>query len=139
MATSPSEDQIQSESATNSYTANVLAAIAKTRTYLTSRIDEVKVDISPIRQDMQKLRERVKETETRISVIEDTIAPVPQDVRDLQQKYTQLLAKMDDQENCQCRSNLRFFGLPEGAEGRSPETFLENCLIVFLENCHLRT
>lgn len=78
---------------------------------------------------MQKLREGVTETENRISTVEDTIGPMPQLVRDLQQKYTQLLAKMDDQEDLQRRSNLRFVGLPEGAEGRSPETFLEAWLI----------
>lgn len=32
---------------------------------------------------MQKLRERVTETEICISVVEDTFAPVPQDVHDL--------------------------------------------------------
>lgn len=129
VAASTSDDSTHSDPDTNSDTARVLAAIAESRTYLTNRIDEVKVDISLIRQDMQKIRERVTETEARISVVEDTIAPVPQDVRDLQRKYTQLLAKMDDQENRQRRSNLRFVGLPEGAEGRAPETFLENCLI----------
>lgn len=36
---------------------------------------------------------------------------------------------MDDQINCQRCSNLRFVGLPEGVEGRSPETFLETWLI----------
>lgn len=78
MVASHVEDQTQSESPTNSDMMKVLAAIAESY-YLTSRIDEVKVDSSLIRQDMQKLRE----TETRISVIEDSIAPVPQDIHEL--------------------------------------------------------
>lgn len=121
-------DSPPSDNATNPDTAKVLAAIAESRTYLTNRIDEVKVDISLIRHDMQKLRDRVTDTETRISVAEDTLSPLPQDVRDLQRKYSLLMAKMDDQENRQRRSNLRFVGLPEGAEGRSPESFLESWL-----------
>lgn len=82
LVASTSEDQVQTDPDTNFNTAKVPAAIAESRTSLTSKIDKVKVDISLIWQDMQKLRERV--TEARISVVEDTIAPVPQDVRDLQ-------------------------------------------------------
>ena len=35
-------------------------------------------------------------------------------------------------ENRACRSNLRFVGFPEGAEGSAPETFLENWLSSWL-------
>lgn len=41
----------------------------------------------------------------------------------------QLLLKQDDLENRARRNNLRFIGLPEGAEGASPATFLEELLV----------
>lgn len=56
-------------------TAKVLEAISTCQSTLTSKIEEIKVDISLIRQDMTKLRDWVTETETRISRAEDTLYP----------------------------------------------------------------
>lgn len=44
---------------------------------LTTEIEEVKVDISLVRQDFQILRERVTEAEVRLSSVEDSLSPPP--------------------------------------------------------------
>lgn len=76
-------------------------------TPLTSKIEEVKVDISLICQDFHRLQEQVSESERRISHVEDEI----------QHQLHSLIQKQDDMENRFCRCNLRFVGLPEGVEG----------------------
>lgn len=110
-------------------TAKVLEAISLCQSTLTTKLEEVKVDISLIRQDMTKLRERVTETETRISRAEDTLYPLQHSQEDLRRQIQQLAQKHDDLENRARRSNLRFIGLPEGSEGPDPATFLEKLLI----------
>lgn len=57
-------------------TARILEAVSLCQTTLTSKIGEVKIDISLIRQDIHKLRERVTETERRIGHVEDEIPPL---------------------------------------------------------------
>lgn len=47
----------------------------------------------------------------------------------MQCQIQQLAQKHDNLENRARRSNLRFIGLPEGAEGPDPATFLEKLLI----------
>lgn len=51
--------------------AQVLEAISGCKSTLTC-----KIDVSLIRQDLQKLRDRVTETETRISRVEDEMPPL---------------------------------------------------------------
>lgn len=48
-------------------TAKVLEAIFTCQSTLTCKVEEIKVDISLIRKDMSKLRDRFKETEARFS------------------------------------------------------------------------
>lgn len=110
-------------------TARVLEAIAVCQSTLTSRIEEVKVDISLIRQDIHKLRDRVSETERRVSHVEDGVHPLQVTTEQLQYQLIAVLSKQDDMENRLRRCNLRFVGLPERSEGTGPPTFLENLLI----------
>lgn len=110
-------------------TARILEAVSLCQTTLTSKIEEVKIDISLIRQDIHKLRERVSETERRIGQVEDDISPLQVTTERLQYQLNVALSKQDDMENRLRRCNLRFVGLPEKAEGSDPPTFLENLLI----------
>lgn len=110
-------------------TARVLEAISDCKSTLTCKIEEVKVDVSLIRQDLQKLRERVTDTETRISQVEDDISPLQITTERLQHQLNMVLIKQDDMENRLRRCNLRFVGLPEGEEGADPPSFLEKLLI----------
>lgn len=108
-------------------TAKVLEAIALCQSTLTSRIEEVTVDISLIRQDIHKLRDWVSETERRIGQAEDDIHPLQ--ITTEQHQLNAVLSKQDDMENRLRRCNLRFVGLPERSEGADPPTYLENLLI----------
>lgn len=107
-------------------TMKVLEAISTCQSTLSTKIEEIKVDISLIRQDMTKLRDRVKETETRISQAEDTLHPLQHSHEDMKCQLQQLAQKHDDLENRARRSNLHFIGLPEGPD---PATFLKKLLI----------
>lgn len=113
----------------NPDTQMVLEAIHACQTSLTTRIEEIKVDISLLRQDAQRTRERVTEVENRVSTLEDQAVPLSQRVDEAERTINRLHQHLDDQENRLRRCNLRFIGLPEGAEGTSPEAFLENLLI----------
>lgn len=87
---------------------------------LSSKIEEVKVDISLIRQDVHKLKERVSKTKFRISHMEDDIPPLLVTTERLKHQLNFVLSKQDDMENRLRRCNLHFVGLPERAEGSDP-------------------
>lgn len=71
------EDGAGASSETEQVATNkVLEAISLYQSTLTAKIEEVKIDISLIRQDLSKLRERVTETETCISRTEDHLHPL---------------------------------------------------------------
>lgn len=57
-------------------TARILNAISLCQATLMSRIEELKVDISLIRQDLHRLRERVNETECGIGQVKDDTPPL---------------------------------------------------------------
>lgn len=100
--------------------------ISDCKSTLTGKIEEVKIDVSLIRQDLQRLRDRVTEMETRISRVEDEVQVTTER---LQHQLAMILAKQDDMENRLRRCNLRFVGIPEGLEGSDPPSFLENLLV----------
>lgn len=110
-------------------TAKVLDAIATLQGTLTAKKDEVKIDISLLRQDLSKVKDRVTEAETRIGAAEDILHPLTHTTEDLQRQIQQLHAHQDDMENRLRRCNLRFIGLPEKAEGTNPAEYLESLLI----------
>lgn len=110
-------------------TDKVLDAIAALQGTLTAKIDEVKIDISLIRQDFSKLKDRVTEAETRISNAEDALHPMRHTTEEMQRQIQQLNAHQDDMENRLRRCNLRFIGLPEKEEGADPATYLETLLL----------
>lgn len=105
-------------------TARVLEAISDCKSTLMGKIEEVKIDVSLIRQDLQKLRDGVTETENRISHVEDDMHPLQVTTEQLQHQFHTVLVKQDDMKNRLRRCNLRFVGLPEGSEGTDPLRFL---------------
>lgn len=110
-------------------TAKVLDTIATLQGTLAAKIDEVKIDISLLRQDLSKLKDRFTETETRSGTAEDILHPLQHTTEDLQRQIQQLHLHQDDMENRLCRCNLQFMGLPERTEGKDPAECLENLLI----------
>lgn len=129
---SPSQDgaAVEQEAGTaGAETAKVLEAISSCQASLTSKIKEVKIDISLVRQDLQRLNDRVTEAETRLSTVEDSLPPLQTASDCLQLQVSQMLLKQDDMENRLRRCNIRLIGLPKGAEGSDPSDFLEQLLI----------
>lgn len=120
-----SSDTEHSEAATN----RVLDANALCQSTLTTKIEEVKIDVSLIQQDLSTLRDRVVETETRIGIAEDILHPLQHTTDEVRRQLQQLSAKQDDMENRLRRGNLRFIGLPKTAEGNDSASFLDNFLI----------
>lgn len=108
--------------------AKVLIAIAALQGTLTAKIDEVKIDISLLHQDLLKLKNRVTETETHIGTAEDLLHQLRHTNEDMQRQIQQLHSHQDDMENRQRRCNLQFKGLPEKSEGTDPAEYLESLL-----------
>lgn len=94
-----------------------MAAIATCQSTLTTKIEAVQLDMGLIRQDIDKIRSRVAETEQRLSTSEDTIAEHGASLRTLQTKVKALEYRAEDAENRKRRNNLRIVGLPEGQRG----------------------
>uniref|UniRef100_A0A803KDP9 L1 transposable element RRM domain-containing protein n=1 Tax=Xenopus tropicalis TaxID=8364 RepID=A0A803KDP9_XENTR len=114
--------------------SELLSAIIESRTATTSQLEEIKVDISLLRHDLQNIRERTTEVETRVSTLEDTVSPLPNNITVIKQQLQQALDKTEDLENRLRRNNVRIVGLPEKVEGQNPETFIENWLKQTLGN-----
>uniref|UniRef100_A0A803JV19 L1 transposable element RRM domain-containing protein n=1 Tax=Xenopus tropicalis TaxID=8364 RepID=A0A803JV19_XENTR len=112
---------------------DVIAEIKSTKevcsTLINAKTDEIKLDLSIIRQDFQRLRERTTATEQRLSELEDACAPVQQTLQNLGKDVQSCLAKTDDLENRLRRNNLRMVGFPERAEGTTPEEFVTTWLL----------
>lgn len=79
----------------------MLDAIAALQGTLTVKVDEVKVDIFFLRQDLSKLKDRVTETETCIGTAEDFLHPLINTTEDMQRQIHQLHTHQDDMENHQ--------------------------------------
>lgn len=113
---------------TTSGIPEVMAAISYCQSILTSKIEEVQMDVGLIRQDLDKIRTRVAETERRVGDVEYTVTDHAVSIRALQTKVRALEYRTEDVENRSRRNNLRLVGLPEGVEGRSPALFVEDLL-----------
>lgn len=114
--------------------AQLLHAITSCNMSLTGKMEEIKVDIGLRRQDKQKVREHVTETEHRISSLEDDLFPAPNRVAKAEKQISFWSQKAEDLENRLRRNNLRIAGLSERTEGQNPEDFVEAWLkTTFLE------
>lgn len=69
------------------------------------------MDVGLLRQDMDKLRSRVAETEQRVSNTEDTVAEHSAALHSLQTKVKALEYRAEDAENRNRCNNLRIVGL----------------------------
>lgn len=90
---------------------------------LSTQIETTWVDFALLKDNVQKVRQRVLQTEQRISAVEDDLNPLLIQVRDMMADKSQE-AKMGDIEDRLQRNKLRFLGFPEGTEGKNPEEFL---------------
>ena len=100
-------------------------AIRESREAVEHKVEEVRIDVSLLQQDLRKVTDRVTKAETRVSTAEDELAT-------LKTRFTQLLRSMailedmaEDAENRSRRNNLRLIGVPEGVDTPDMATMLE--------------
>lgn len=106
----------------------LMQAITNCQTTLTGKIEQVQLDISLIRRDMDTFRTRLTEAERRVGDAEDVLQDHTVSLRTLQTKIKSLETRAEDAENRNRRNNLRIVGLPEGTEGTDPTSFTEKLL-----------
>ena len=123
---SPSEDGLEDGPEPEPTLREVLKLMKVNHSDTMGKMEELKLDITIMRQDMHKMRDRVRETERRIGDLEDTVGPILPTIKAQGTKITSLEDKMDDLENRLRRNNLRLVGLPERVEGSDPVAFLES-------------
>lgn len=85
----------------------ILAAIEHSKTSLLVHIDCLTEECSLLRNDLDKIRGRLTETESRISATEDLTATDTTTIADLQRAVNALVAKSDDVENRLRRNTVR--------------------------------
>lgn len=69
---------------------------------------------------------RIDDLEQHLSSYSDRVVSLERAVEDLTKNNKQLTEKMEDLESRSRRCNLRVIGIPEGAEGSDPVTFMSN-------------
>lgn len=103
----------------------ILAAINSIKTEFSSRFNGIMAAIESMRKQMNDCSERMSQAELRISNAKDGVAHLQAKVNKLESKNKTLEDKLVDLETRSRLNNLRLVGLPEGAEGRDPCSFLE--------------
>lgn len=86
----------------------------------------IKEDLSFLRHDFQKVRERTTVLEGRLSSVKDDLNPIKQEIKAMREKANIYVSKMEDMENRLHRNIVRRVGLPERSEGPNPIKCLEN-------------
>lgn len=100
------------------------------------KVDPISSALSKIQSSLSTINEHVTELEMRVSRNEDNITDVTARVNQLEKENSYLLQKMDDQENRNRASNLKFINVPESSEGRDTIEFMTRLIpqLLGLEN-----
>ena len=121
-------DKATSEEIMQPSLADIMTALQGVRTTLETKIDAVSTEITLLRADFHKMRDRVTETEKNIVVLRAENQQLKQQVQGLQRTTTAQGVKLDDLEGRSRRNNIRITGVPEKAEGRSADLFVEDLI-----------
>ena len=95
----------------------ILNAIERARERLESKIDEVTVGLTLLRDDHKKLADRVAQTERSIREVQPQVKDQHAQILELADQIRFLEGRAEDAEGRAWRSNIRIVGLPEGKEG----------------------
>ncbi|KAL0197757.1 hypothetical protein M9458_006297, partial [Cirrhinus mrigala] len=112
----------------------ILAAINSMKTEFSARFDGIMTAIESMKKETNDCNERVSQAELRISNTEDDVAHLQAKVDKLESKN-----KLVDLETRSRLNNLRLVGLPEGAKGRDPCSFLEKWIPEVLDAVTLQS
>lgn len=111
----------------------ILTAINSMKTEFSSRLDGIMAAIESMRKDINDCTERMSQAELRLSNTQDDVAQMQAKINKLDSKNKTLEDKLLDLETRSRLNNVRLVGLPEGAEGRDPCSFLEKWMPEVLE------
>lgn len=87
-----------------------------------------KQQLADIKQELHRTNNRLDEAEDRIKEAETALQATITQLKRLSQRQASMEAKLIDQEGRARRDNIRFYGIPEEAEGNNISAFLENLL-----------
>lgn len=114
--------------------ATCQTAVASYQAALTTKIEEVQMDVGLLWQDMDKIRSRLSAAENRVGQVEDAVGENTGAICSLQSRFKMLEHRAEDSENRCRRNNIRIVGL---AEGKNPTVFAEELLRSLLPAAHL--
>lgn len=107
---SPIPPELAREPMLNEILQEIRASKDTSTTLINSKTEEIKLDISIIKQDFQKLRERTTAVEQRVSDLEEACDPIPERPQELQRQAANTAANTNDLENRLRRNNIRLVG-----------------------------
>lgn len=87
-------------------------------------LNRLETSVGEIKQQMEKLDERLTTVEHRVSNAEDRSIRHERALGYLLRREARLTAKQDDMENRLRRNNIRVYGIPEEAEGKEMVPFM---------------
>lgn len=128
IADEPEEHEEEEEGSEQPTLADILKAVNKCTASVNNlqvRFGGLKEEVSLIRQDIQKIRERTTAAESRISELEDKLPTLIRDSQSTTRLARATDTRAEDFENRLRRNNVRIVGLPEKVEGRDPTQFIE--------------
>ncbi|KAJ1114597.1 hypothetical protein NDU88_002832 [Pleurodeles waltl] len=101
-----------------------IAAVGCSLEAMDSKISNLNVASTSIRDDIAGFRETVNDLDQRLTIMEGQVAGLP----DREAELRSLRAKVVDLEDRSRRDNVCLFGIPEHKEGSDTKTFFKNLL-----------
>lgn len=92
------------------------------------KIDTLGSSLKKINDSLHMLGDQVTEVQQRVSANEDNIAELLKRISVLEKENAHLKKWTEDTENRSRRSNLRFIGIPEKAEGNNIHAFMSGLI-----------
>ncbi|KAJ1153721.1 hypothetical protein NDU88_006479 [Pleurodeles waltl] len=103
----------------------IMEAIQSSRSNIELKIDAVTINVNLLRPDRRKVNDKVTTGDSHTSGLQAMTKRLEKQVQDLTKQQKVVGVKLEDQEGRARRNSVRIMVVPEGAEGRSTELFIE--------------
>lgn len=110
-----------------------MEAIAEIKTSLEHKMDSISIEMNLIRADLTKTNEKIKHLDIQTSSLTDVVTQLQREVTDLKTSHMITERKLDDYDGRLRRNNLRILGVPENAEGLTPDLFKQKLILNHLK------
>uniref|UniRef100_A0A3P9LNL4 L1 transposable element RRM domain-containing protein n=1 Tax=Oryzias latipes TaxID=8090 RepID=A0A3P9LNL4_ORYLA len=117
----------------------ILKAVGDLKNEFKDKLNDILKAAEETTKQLADCTSRIGEAEERVSAVEDECCVLKGKVEDLEKRNKALEDKLVDMETRSRLNNIRVVGLPEGAEGPDPCSFLENWLADALDMGPLRS